>query len=61
MCGHVGSGKSTFLEAIAGAISHDKGQLNIYGKTAYVPQEPWIFQGTLRDNIQFGEVFDPVR
>ena len=57
----MGSGKSTFLETIAGSISYEKGQLNVFGKIAYVPQEPWIFKGTLRENIQFGEVFEPVR
>jgi len=49
------------MEAIAGSIAPDKGRIHVMGKIAYVSQEPWIFNGTLRDNIVFGEPFDSVR
>ena len=28
------------------------------GEIAYVPQQAWIFHGTVRDNITFGMPFD---
>jgi len=61
LCGNVGTGKTTFLEAIAGSIKVIHGHLNVQGKMAYVAQKPWTFNGTLRENIIFGEPFEPVR
>ncbi|VDD91907.1 unnamed protein product [Enterobius vermicularis] len=34
------------------------GKLDISGRIAYVPQEPWIFPGTVRENILFGSAYD---
>ena len=34
------------------------GQLNIDGSIAYAPQQPWILNTTIRDNILFGKTFD---
>lgn len=31
------------------------------GKVAYVSQRPWILNATLRENITFGQPFDPQR
>ncbi|KER18213.1 hypothetical protein T265_16217, partial [Opisthorchis viverrini] len=31
------------------------------GSVAYVPQQPWIFNATLRDNILFHKPYNPVR
>ena len=31
---------------------------NFQGSTAYVPQQAWIQNATLRDNILFGKEFD---
>ena len=28
---------------------------------AYVPQQPWLQNATLRDNITWGEVYEPQR
>ncbi|ODN02075.1 Multidrug resistance-associated protein 5 [Orchesella cincta] len=61
ICGYVGSGKTTLLETIAGALTTEKGTLHVFGRTAYVPQHPWLFKGTIRENIVFGEAFDSVR
>ncbi|CAG7718691.1 unnamed protein product, partial [Allacma fusca] len=60
ICGLVGSGKTTFFEALSGSIPVERGHLNVFGRIAYVPQEPWVFKGKLRDNVLFGEVFEPV-
>ena len=57
--GPVGSGKSTLLSVIAGETSADiGGELPFQGSFAYVPQRPWIFSGTIRQNILFGQPYD---
>ncbi|EDO30727.1 predicted protein [Nematostella vectensis] len=59
--GPVGSGKSTLLSAICGASSSYKGEIKTNGSIAYVSQEPWIFQGTVRENIIFNSTYDAGR
>ena len=56
--GPVGSGKSTLLSAIAGEISDVSGTVKLPGTLVYVPQTPWIFSGTIRENILFGQPYD---
>ena len=34
------------------------GSVNIEGTVSYASQEPWIFSGTLKENIIFGQPFD---
>ncbi|CAD8074913.1 unnamed protein product [Paramecium sonneborni] len=52
--GIVGSGKSSLLQALLHEIPYFSGQLKISGHVAYVEQRPYIFSGTIRDNILFG-------
>ena len=52
--GSVGSGKSSFLQAILGDMAKRSGTAKIYGRVAYVPQQAWIFNSTLEKNILFG-------
>ncbi|KAJ7363563.1 hypothetical protein OS493_009723 [Desmophyllum pertusum] len=52
--GAVGSGKSSLLTAILGELPLSKGEISYHGKMAYVPQIPWVFSGTIRENILFG-------
>jgi len=59
--GPVGSGKSTLLSAIAGEISEICGTITFHGTLVYVPQTAWIFSGTIRENILFGQPFDETR
>ena len=56
--GPVGSGKSTLLSAIAGEISDISGTIASRGTLVYVPQTAWIFSGTIRENILFGQPYD---
>lgn len=57
--GGVGSGKSTFLQALLGAIWKAHGDVHLAGAIAYVPQVPWIQSKSVRENIVFGHVWDP--
>ena len=59
--GRVGCGKSSLLSAILREIPLIAGITSYQGKIAWVGQQPWIFSGTVRDNVLFGEPFDPNR
>ncbi|XP_023265173.1 canalicular multispecific organic anion transporter 1 [Seriola lalandi dorsalis] len=52
--GAVGSGKSSLMSALLGEMHSTKGFINIRGSLAFVPQQAWIQNATLRDNILFG-------
>ena len=56
--GPVGSGKSTLLSTIAGEITDISGTITFQGSLVYVPQTAWIFSGTIRENILFGQTYD---
>ena len=56
--GSVGSGKSTLLSAIAGEIPDQNWAITYNGTVVYVPQIAWIFSGTIRENILFGEQYE---
>ncbi|XP_039259170.2 ATP-binding cassette sub-family C member 4-like isoform X4 [Styela clava] len=56
--GSVGSGKSSLLSALTGELSALDGTKKIKGKISYVDQLPWIFSGTIRENILFGSEYD---
>ena len=48
------SGKSTLMSALCGEIKKTKGDFNMFDRTVYVPNSPWLKSGTIRDNILFG-------
>jgi ATP-binding cassette subfamily C protein LapB len=65
--GPVGSGKSTLLKLLVKLYEQEEGEVLIDGMElsqyhpvmlrrhiGYMPQEPTIFHGTLRDNVAFG-------
>lgn len=73
--GDVGSGKS-FLAAVMGQIKQTAGTVHHYGYVSlmitdlvlrisrtfgYVPQEPWLIDATIRDNIMFGLDIDEAK
>ncbi|KAG0057832.1 Multidrug resistance-associated protein 1 [Gryganskiella cystojenkinii] len=59
--GRVGMGKSSLLSALIGDMYKLKGQVQISGSIAYVPQQAWIVNATLKDNILFGADYDEDR
>ena len=44
--------------AVLGELPAESGTVNALGKIAYVSQEAWIFNGTLKNNITFGQELD---
>ena len=57
--GHVGSGKSSLLSAILGDMERVEGTVNVARDetVAYVAQQAWIRNATLRENILFGSEY----
>lgn len=53
--GTVGSGKSSLISAFLGEMDKLSGRVNTYGTVAYVSQQAWIQNATLKDNILFGQ------
>ena len=56
--GRVGSGKSSFLQAILGDLWKTQGEVEVHGNVAYVAQQPWILNATVKENIVFGYRYD---
>ncbi|KAF6117127.1 ATP binding cassette subfamily C member 5 [Phyllostomus discolor] len=61
ICGSVGSGKTSLISAILGQMTLLEGSIAASGTFAYVAQQAWILNATLRDNILFGKEFDEER
>eukprot|EP01051_Picozoa_sp_SAG22_P001194 SAG22_NODE_44_length_24912_cov_33.648894_25_plen_368_part_00 len=59
--GAVGSGKSSLLHALLGEIAKVAGTVRMAGPISYTAQSAFIMNASLRDNILFGQPFDPVR
>lgn len=69
LVGNSGGGKSTLIKIILGQYPLSSGQMTINQKpvnqytldelraqSAYVPQDAYIFNGTIRENIMFGRI-----
>lgn len=46
--------QSSLLHAILGEMPFNSGTIDIHGKISYAPQEPWVFSGSVKQNILFG-------
>jgi len=68
LVGPPGAGKSTLLQLIPRLYDPGQGQITVHGVdlrqaslsslrslVAYVPQEPFLFSGTIRDNLRLGK------
>ncbi|XP_043293737.1 ATP-binding cassette sub-family C member 11 isoform X1 [Cervus canadensis] len=58
VCGNTGSGKSSLLSAILGQMHLLEGSVGVHGSLAYVPQQAWIIEGSVRENILMGSQYD---
>ncbi len=67
LAGESGSGKSTLVRLLVGLVSPASGLITVngtelarldpvgwHGRLAYVPQRPFFFKGTIRDNLLLG-------
>ena len=59
--GVVGSGKSSLLSCLLGDMTKMSGSVNISGTLAYVPQQAWIQNVTLKQNILFTSKYEESR
>ena len=59
--GAVGSGKSALVQMLAGELPSSSGLLlkRAINTLAYAPQDPWIMDGSIRENILMGLDLDP--
>uniref|UniRef100_A0A2K5TTE3 ATP-binding cassette sub-family C member 6 n=1 Tax=Macaca fascicularis TaxID=9541 RepID=A0A2K5TTE3_MACFA len=57
--GPVGAGKSSLLSALLGELSKVDGFMSIKGAVAYVPQEAWVQNTSVVQNVCFGQELEP--
>lgn len=58
--GLVGSGKSSLLSAMLGDLEIQRGRVEVDLKSsmAYVPQEAWVLNDTIKNNVKLSSPFD---
>uniref|UniRef100_H2U8P8 ATP-binding cassette sub-family C member 5 n=1 Tax=Takifugu rubripes TaxID=31033 RepID=H2U8P8_TAKRU len=61
ICGGVGSGKSSILSALLGQMTLVEGNVAASGGFAFVSQQAWILNDSLKENILFGNQYDKDR
>jgi ATP-binding cassette subfamily C (CFTR/MRP) protein 1 len=59
LIGRIGMGKSSLCKAILEEMTITQGSVEKFGSVAYSAQKPWIFNGTIKENIVFGSTWDP--
>jgi ATP-binding cassette subfamily C (CFTR/MRP) protein 1 len=57
--GRVGAGKSSLLQSILGDLWKIRGEVVVRGRIAYVAQQPWVMNASVKENIVFGHRWDP--
>lgn len=58
--GGVGCGKSSLINAIIGEVKEVSGITSIKGKLAYFSQNPFLMNASVKENILFGHVNEPI-
>ena len=66
ICGPVGSGKTSLLHAVLGEMYARRdlapnSSVSVLGYTVYVPQQSWLLNATVIENICFGLPYDAAR
>ncbi|NWT03509.1 MRP6 protein, partial [Mionectes macconnelli] len=56
--GQVGAGKSSLLSALLGELEKLEGSVTVKDSAAYVPQQAWVLNASVEDNILFGKEMD---
>ncbi|KAI9807281.1 MAG: hypothetical protein M1833_000024 [Piccolia ochrophora] len=57
--GRVGAGKSSLLQAALGDLWKIHGEVLVRGSIAYVAQQSWVMNASVKENIVFGYRWDP--
>lgn len=53
--------QTSLLQVILGEMPFHTGSVQLHGKVSYASQEPWLFGGSVRQNIVLDQPFDEVR
>ncbi|XP_067851301.1 multidrug resistance-associated protein 5 isoform X2 [Heptranchias perlo] len=61
ICGSVGTGKTSLISAVLGQMTLMEGSIAVDGEFAYVAQQAWIQNATVRDNILFNKAYNEER
>ena len=56
--GKVGSGKSALAQSILGELKRNSGCSTVNRSIVYVPQQAWVLNRTVQDNILFWEPYN---
>ena len=56
--GKVGSGKTSLLRSLLGELNVVKGSFEVNGTVGYIPQEAFLVNDTLKNNILFGKEYE---
>lgn len=59
--GPIGAGKSTLLNLAIGEQSATHGTITVNGTVSYCSQKPWLFEGTVQQNVIFVDTYDETR
>ena len=59
--GKVGSGKSSLISAFLDVMNKVEGEVRSKGSIAYIPQEAFLINDTLKNNILFGKEYNEER
>ncbi|ODN02388.1 Multidrug resistance-associated protein 4 [Orchesella cincta] len=55
--GPVGGGKTSLLQSLIAELPFIGGICDLEGRVSYASQEPWLFPGSVRENVLFGRPF----
>uniref|UniRef100_A0A2S2QEN8 Putative multidrug resistance-associated protein lethal n=1 Tax=Sipha flava TaxID=143950 RepID=A0A2S2QEN8_9HEMI len=59
--GPIGAGKSSLIQAILRELPLSEGRISVRGVVSYASQVPWLFAGSVQQNILFGSPMDRQR
>ncbi len=59
--GRIGAGKTSLIQALLGNMVKEHGSVHVGGRISYVPQNPWLQNLSVRDNVMFGEAWDEAK
>ena len=52
--------QSSLFQALLGELPPRVGHVKVVGTIGYVSQDPWLFSGTVQENILFGHPYEPI-